>query len=304
MHSTTPPTSPIQLPATTTLTFIGAGNMATSIAGGLIQTGHPASQITLCDPSETSRSRASEALPGAHLLPDCHTAAPANIIVLAVKPQVMQAACNQVRQLDLNNTLILSVAAGITIAQMAQWLNRPSQSLPFAIVRCMPNTPALINEGATGFFVNIHVNSEQKQMALAILSAIGDALEVPTEDDLNSVTALSGSGPAYYFYLMEAMIKAGESMGLSRQTATQLTLKTALGAAKLACSEGSPDPSTLRARVTSPGGTTERALSEFNAANVDQALIGGMQSARDRAIELSRETHDAEGTKNSKESKK
>ncbi len=287
----------VNLPAKTHIAFIGAGNMASSIAGGLIKHNHPADAITLCDPSESSRAKAAERLPGINITTENHKAfAEADVIVLAVKPQIMEAVCRDLSGgvstpgTPKDAKLIISIAAGVTIQQIETWLisGKPNRS-EIAIIRCMPNTPALINEGMTGYFANPQVTEEQKQIATAILMAVGDVVEVAHEDEINTITAVSGSGPAYYFYLMEAMINAGEALGLSRETATRLTLKTAVGAAQLAASPDSPEPATLRAQVTSPGGTTERALETFNAGKVDKTVIDAIKAAHDRAVELARE---------------
>lgn len=281
------------LSPTTRIAFIGAGNMASSIAGGLIQTGLAASQITFCEPSDDTRARAGALLPGVHLTSDNHLAAQSDVIILSVKPQVMETVCTQLLLERANGStdtpMIISVAAGITIQQIAEWLNKGAANIaPLAIVRCMPNTPALVNEGATGYYANEHVSTEQKAFAHAIASAVGLAIELSDESKIDAVTALSGSGPAYFFFLMEAMIEAGQLLGLDQKTAEQLTLKTALGAAKLASDKASPSPDVLRERVTSPKGTTEAAIHHMEQSGMKTTVIEAMKRAFDRAEALSK----------------
>lgn len=265
------------------LAFIGAGNMARAIIGGLLANGYPADHIWATEPDATRLEDLKA--DGLNTTTDNNQAViAADVVVLAVKPQVLKpvseamAASVQQRQ-----PLIVSIAAGILSTSLDRWLGGNC-----AIVRSMPNTPALVQTGATGVFANKQVSSEQRQQTETILDATGITLWVETEDQLDAVTAVSGSGPAYYFLMMEAMIDAGKKLGLSEETATQLTLQTALGAAKMAKSSD-VDPAELRRRVTSPNGTTEQAIKRFLEgglpALVDEALI----ACNDRSVELAKE---------------
>jgi len=205
----------------------------------------------------------------------------ADIVVFAVKPQQMQAVCKQVQAtLQAKQPLVISVAAGIRTTDINRWLGGQA-----TIVRAMPNTPSLIQSGATGLFANKQVSSEQKIQAENILRAAGITIWVNEETLIDSVTALSGSGPAYYFLFMEAMQQAGEQLGLDAEAAKLLTLQTAFGATKMAL-ESQEDLVTLRQNVTSPNGTTEKALQSFEAANLREIVTQAMQAAKQRAEEL------------------
>jgi pyrroline-5-carboxylate reductase len=206
----------------------------------------------------------------------------ASVVVLAVKPQLLQQVCNELSaHLVGKSRLIVSIAAGIRCNTLSKWLN---SELP--IVRCMPNTPAMLQVGATGLFATSNVSSEQRDQAERILRAVGITLWVDSESDIDSVTAVSGSGPAYYFLVMEAMQAAAEKLGLPEDTAKLLTLQTALGAARMAL-ESQDDPATLRQKVTSPGGTTEQAILSFEENGLRDLFEKAMSAARDRSISLS-----------------
>jgi len=264
-----------------TICFIGAGNMAKSLIGGLTASGYPKQNICATDPTEAQRAQVTETL-GIHCYEDNHQAiAKADIVVLAVKPQILQTVCNDIQSsVNLSKPLIISVAAGIETQDIDQWLGSGH-----AIVRTMPNTPALIQTGATGLFANAKVSDQQKSEAEHILRAAGIALWVDQEAMLNVVTALSGSGPAYYFLFMEAMQATGESMGLDERTAKLLTIQTALGAAKMAL-ESTDDCAQLRKNVTSPNGTTEKAIQSFESAGIRDMVANAMQAAKERAEAL------------------
>ncbi len=257
--------------------FIGGGNMARSIIGGLTASSSIAIQV-FDQSTDTLNNLVSDfgitvATSNQQLVEQC------DVVVLAVKPQVMQSVLSE---LDASQTqaIFLSIAAGLKINSLAKWLDND-----VAIIRAMPNTPALVQCGASGLYANKHVSTQQKEYANIIMQATGIALWVDSEDLLDSVTALSGSGPAYFFLVMEAMQAAAEKLGLNTETAKQLTLQTALGAATLA-SQSSDSPATLRRRVTSPGGTTEQAINTL----VDNQLIEifgkAMQAAYDRSKQL------------------
>jgi pyrroline-5-carboxylate reductase len=258
--------------------------MAASIVGGLIESGHPAAGISAADPFPASLERLREIAPVKLCSDNAEAAAGAEVIILAVKPQVMAEATDSIATaVQANGALVISIAAGVTIASMQARLGPQA-----AVVRCMPNTPALLGCGASGLFANIHVSSQQRDYAEHILSAVGITCWVPTEKALNAVTALSGSGPAYFFLFMEAMIDAGCELGLDRDTATALALQTGLGAARMAL-ENDVDLVELRRRVTSPGGTTERAVASFEQEGLRHLVTSAMRAAADRAAEMARE---------------
>ncbi len=264
-----------------TIGFIGAGNMAASLIGGLVARGFAAQQLCAADPNPD----ALQALVQQHGIHACannaEVANRADILLLAVKPQVMKTVLTDLAPFMQAKHLVISIAAGINMTSIEQWLGGTP-----AIVRCMPNTPALVQQGASGLVANAHVNAAQREQAEKILQAVGIALWLDTEAQIDAVTAVSGSGPAYFFLLMEAMIAAGEKMGLAPQVARALTLQTALGAAQMACNS-EVDPAELRRRVTSPGGTTERAIAYFEQQNLRGIVEDALQEASTRSQELS-----------------
>lgn len=262
------------------IAFIGAGNMARSLISGLLAAGTPSTALRAADPDAGQRERLADmAVP---TYEDNDTAVTgADVVVLAVKPQVMGTVLEPLELAP--GQLVVSIAAGLPLAALERWTPPGTP-----IVRCMPNTPALLGAGITGMFANSAVTEAQRETAEAILATAGETLWVPEEALLDAVTAVSGSGPAYFFYLMEAMIEAGTGLGLDRAAATALTLQTAFGAARMAA-EGEDPPATLRANVTSPGGTTERALSILDAAGVRETLTKAISGAAQRAQELAEE---------------
>lgn len=266
---------------TAIITFIGAGNMASSILGGLLESGHRPAALRAADPSADNLERL-RTLGDIELYQDNAAACEgATVVILAVKPQVMDTAMASVRQqVEASNALVISIAAGTTIGTMRAALGDRA-----AIVRCMPNTPALLGAGATALYASEQVDAAQRALADTILAAVGIVQWVPAEVDLDAITALSGSGPAYFFLFMEAMIEAGCAMGLSRECATAMTQQTALGAARMA-REGDVDLVELRRRVTSPGGTTERAVQRFEADGLRDRVRAAMEAARERAAEM------------------
>jgi pyrroline-5-carboxylate reductase len=266
------------------IAFVGAGNMASSIIGGLIASGHSADQISAADPFPASLERLREIAPVAVYSDNTSAVAGADIIMLAVKPQVMAEATDSIAAaVRTRRALVISIAAGVTIDSMQARLG-PSA----AIVRCMPNTPALLGCGASGLFANSQVTDQQADFAQRVLSAVGITCWVDSEPQLDAVTALSGSGPAYFFLLTEAMVDAGVALGLDRDTATILAKQTCLGAARMAL-EGDADLVELRKRVTSPGGTTERAIQSFEQDKLRDVVSRAMHAAAERAVEMSRE---------------
>lgn len=263
--------------------FIGAGNMATALAGGLLAQGWPAPRIWLSD----------QHLPQlqAHAERGCRTTADnaelvaaADIVVLAVKPQVMAAVLQPLAaSVQARRPLIISIAAGLSVASLDAWLGGGQ-----SIVRAMPNTPALVQTGAAGLFAADAVSHAHRQLAERVLSAVGLAIWVEQESLIDAVTAVSGSGPAYFFHLMEAMIAAGVQLGLGEREARALTLQTALGAAQMAIT-ADVGPDELRRRVTSPKGTTEQALRVFQEADFTTLVARAMTACADRGAELAQE---------------
>ncbi len=264
--------------------FIGGGNMAARIIGGLLASGVTAENIWASDPSTESLSKLTT-------LGEIHTGkdnnaviAAVDVVVLAVKPQIMKTVAGDIASaVQQYKPLLVSIAAGITSDSLNNWLGGKT-----AIVRCMPNTPALLQCGATALFANATVSPAQRQQAERILSAVGLSQWVEQETQLDAVTAVSGSGPAYFFLLMEAMQTSGENMGLSADQARQLTLQTALGAARMAL-ESDVDTAELRRRVTSPNGTTERAIGIFEQGGLRELVEQALQGAKQRSEELAKE---------------
>ncbi len=263
------------------LAFIGAGNMARSLIGGLIADGWDPACISVSDP-DPDQLAAVAALFGTSSAKDNATAVEnSELVVLAVKPQVMREVARELAAtVQAGRPLVVSIAAGIRSDDLQRWLGGDC-----ALVRCMPNTPALVQSGATAMFANRSVNDDQKALAENILRAVGLTLWVDDETRMDAVTALSGSGPAYFFYVIEALQEAGQSLGLDDKTARLLALQTAFGAAKMAL-ESRDDPATLRQRVTSPGGTTEKALSVLEQGGLHTLFHDALKAARDRSREL------------------
>lgn len=263
------------------LAFIGAGNMASAIIGGLIRQGFPAERISAADPSEAALARLAETCGIRTSTDNTETLNGADTVLLAVKPQVMKQVLAPLSGLlQQEKPLIISIAAGIRIDSLSHWAGA---DLP--IVRCMPNTPALIGQGMTALYANNAVSPAQHQRAEAILAAVGRTLWLDEEAQIDAVTAVSGSGPAYVFLLMEAMQAAGEHLGLNPAIARQLVQQTVLGSAGLAA--GSAEPAAqLRRNVTSPGGTTERALAVLEAAGLRDTVQQALSAAANRSREL------------------
>lgn len=263
------------------LTFIGAGNMAKAIIGGLIAQGYDPKKITATGPRIENLQKIADEFSVNISTDNISATRDADVIILAVKPQMLKQVATELSSAVKHQPLIISLAAGITTESLQRWLYGN-----LSIVRSMPNTPSQVLLGATGLFANAAVSNEQKNIANEILSAVGIVSWVEQENLINTVTAVSGSGPAYYFLLMEAMIDAAIEQGLSRETATALTLQTALGAATLA-SKSELDVSELRRRVTSPKGTTEQAILSFEKDQLRETVNRAMQACRHRAEELS-----------------
>lgn len=262
--------------------FIGAGNMAQAIMGGLIKSGTPRSAIWATARSDANRKQL-EADFRVNVTEDNVAAVEAcRIVVLAVKPQMMFGVCEKIAPYT-KGKLIISVAAGITCNALSKWLGENT-----AIIRCMPNTPSLIGQGASGLYANNHVNTLQRQAAQAILEATGKTLWVENEDLMHAVTATSGSGPAYFFLFLEAMTDAATAQGLDPATAKELAIQTAIGAAELA-KQSSDDLATLRKKVTSPGGTTEQAILSFEQNQLRDSVKQAMDACANRSKTMAEE---------------
>jgi len=259
------------------LTFIGAGNIAYAIVGGLIQHGHQPGSITVCDPSPEQLARFSEL--GVRSTGDNgQGVASADVVIFSVKPNVVETVTRSLAD-SLQGKLIVSVAAGITCSSIQAWLGANGP-----VVRCMPNTPALVGRGMTGLFATADVSEAQRQDAEEIMRAVGLCRWFDQESDLDAVTAISGSGPAYFFYLVELLQQAAESLGLSPDAAAELVKQTALGAAEMV--QGGAIAADLRVQVTSPGGTTQAALETMMAAGLEETIYAATKAARDRSVEL------------------
>lgn len=271
---------------TATIGFLGAGNMAGAIINGMLASGFAAQRIQVCDRNEPKR--ADFARKGLTATADpAELVAACDILVLAVKPQVLKAVLEPLAPAyQSRRPLVVSVAAGVSAASIDRWLGGNS-----AIVRTMPNTPSLVMTGATGLFANNRVRAAERDAVQQMFDGIGTTLWVENETDLHAVTATSGSAPAYFFRFMEAMQKAAEQQGLQADSARALIVQTALGAAKLVQQTGEM-PAELRRKVCSPNGTTERAIQSFEADNLDAVVDRAMQACRVRSIELSEELAD------------
>jgi pyrroline-5-carboxylate reductase len=261
------------------ITFLGGGNMGAAIIGGLVARGFAAADITVIEPAADARERLSARF-GVAVRGAAGPGLPAaDALVLAVKPQQMREAVKPLLPLD-PSTVVVTIAAGIRIADLSRWLGGHA-----AIVRAMPNTPALVHAGVAGLYAAPAVGPEGRARAGQLLGAVGETVWLPREEDLDAVTAVSGSGPAYVFYFIEALEQAGREMGIAPEAARALALGTFLGAAKLAKERGE-DPAALRAQVTSKGGTTERALGEMEGAALKARFVEAVKAACARSREL------------------
>ena len=266
----------------TPIAFIGGGNMARSLIGGLIAGGSDPNHIWVAEPNADQRELLRGRF-GVHAGADNpDIAAKADVVVLAVKPQVLQGVARQLAPtIQARQPLVISIAAGVREPDLRRWLGGGS----LALVRTMPNTPALVGSAASTLFANEFVSEERRQQAESLLRAVGVTVWVDNESLMDTVTALSGSGPAYFFLLMEALEQASVALGLDADTARLLTLQTAFGAAKMAL-ESAESPATLRVRVTSPGGTTEQALAILRDGGMEPLVVRALEAARHRSREL------------------
>ncbi len=262
--------------------FLGAGNMASSLIGGILADGYDPSSITACDINREQLEKLRQRFAIGISNDNSAAAHNADIVILAVKPQVMRELCRGISGLAQNpQQLFVSIAAGVPTGAIDDWLGTGR-----AIVRSMPNTPALLQLGATGLFANAAVNDSQREWAQQIVSAVGIYVWVEDEADLDAVTAISGSGPAYFFYFIELLEAAGVRLGLPRETAAKLARQTAYGAASMA---RDADVVELRAQVTSKKGTTEQAILSFQEQGLDRVVENATAAAHRRALELARE---------------
>ena len=266
------------------ISFIGGGNMAQALISGLISCGVKPSLITVADPNSEAREQlAAKGLNTVDPTADAKAAViNADIVVLAVKPQVMKAVVSGFADV-LDKQLVISVAAGLSTALLSNMLGGYSN-----IVRAMPNTPAMIQMGATGLYGTDDISAEQKQLATAVMEASGLVMWVDNEEHMHAVTAVSGSAPAYMFYFIESMVDGAVALGLDKEQASALAMQTMLGAAKMAL--GSEDaPSELRRKVTSPNGTTQAAIESMQANDISRQIAEAMQACYDRSQALSEE---------------
>jgi pyrroline-5-carboxylate reductase len=261
------------------IAFLGGGNMATALIGGLIAKGHDPRSITAVDVSPAARERlAAQHGVRVSTAPDAATQA-AQTLVLAVKPQDLRSALASVAA-SMRGKLVVSIAAGIRLEAISRWLEGHRK-----IVRCMPNTPALIGAGIAALYALPEVSAQERTRAERILGAVGEVVWVPEERLLDPVTAVSGSGPAYVFWFIEQLARSGERLGLAPEVSAKLALHTVLGAAKLAAASAE-GPAELRARVTSKGGTTEAALRVFEEERLAERFMRALEAASRRGAEL------------------
>ncbi|CAK0773123.1 Pyrroline-5-carboxylate reductase [Gammaproteobacteria bacterium] len=265
----------------TKISFIGGGNMARSLLGGLIAGGFNPTRLCVADPGEDQRELVQARFGVRAVVSNEEVAQIADVLVLAVKPQILKSVAQSLAPLvQENRPLVISIAAGVRSGDLDRWLGGG-----VSLVRTMPNTPALVQSGATALYARSEVTAKQRSQAESVMRAVGLTLWVEDEDLLDSVTALSGSGPAYFFLMMEILEQAAIAQGLPKSVSHLLTLQTAFGAAKMAL-ESEEDLSILRARVTSRGGTTERAIEVLESGGLSSLFSSALDAARTRSQEL------------------
>jgi pyrroline-5-carboxylate reductase len=271
--------------------FIGGGNMTRAIAAGLIESHYPADDLLIAEPAIEQRAVLDRDLPGVVIEEsNADVAARAGTLVLAVKPQVMRDVCVALADtVQEARPLIISVAAGIRSDDIDAWLGGN-----LAVVRVMPNQPALLRLGASGLFANARTSAEEKERASRIMSAVGHVVAVSSDADIDAVTAISGTGPAYFYLLIDMMIRAAQEFGLDAQAAQILTIETAKGAAAIADAEDET-MSSLIERVRSPGGTTTAAFDSLESDHVRDIFARAFEAARDRAVALADEANSSKG---------
>ncbi|OJI99478.1 hypothetical protein ASPVEDRAFT_26290 [Aspergillus versicolor CBS 583.65] len=269
------------------LAFLGGGNMASAIIGGLLNQGINKQNITVSEPWEVNRNKMAEL--GVNTTTSNVTAGgQADLIILAVKPQVAKTVCQELSEAWATRSslpVVVSIAAGITLESMQQWV-RTADGRSAHLVRVMPNTPALVGEGASGLFASQDVTAEEKELVGSLLQSVSKATEwVDKEELLDVVTGLSGSGPAYFFAMVEHLVASATALGLPAEQATRLATQTCLGAGRMM--KDSPDtPTQLRKNVTSPNGTTHAALETFKELNFEEIVDKAVKAATSRAAEL------------------
>jgi pyrroline-5-carboxylate reductase len=262
--------------------LIGGGNMSRALVGGLLKRGLEPAQVTVGEPGETTRAALARDLGVRTTADNAAAVAQARIVVLAVKPQIIgEVARRLAPALQATRPLVISVAAGVRTTELARWVGA---NVP--LVRAMPNRPALVGLGATGLYANPQLGETERSLAGGLMAATGLVVWVPRESDLELVTALSGSGPAYFFRLAQLMAEAGAAMGLDPTVARQLAAQTLAGAGALVATEQKPDLALMSAQVASKGGTTEAALNRFEALGFDQLVGAAMLAAAERGREL------------------
>ena len=265
-----------------TIAFVGGGNMAQAIIRGLINAGHPASRLKVSDPDTKQRAVLADIHSDLVVTDDNSVAISAtDIVVLAVKPQIMATVAKQVAaDIDTKSPLIISIAAGTTLASLTEWLGNNTP-----IVRVMPNQPALIGAGMSGLCATDNLDAANRDLASYVMAAAGEISWFASEADMDSVTAISGSGPAYFYLVMEILQEVAEEFGFDALTARQLSVQTALGASQVA-NHTDEELALLREKVTSPGGTTAAAIAALEAAEIRAIFRTALQAARSRSIEL------------------
>jgi len=265
------------------ITFIGAGNMAGSIISGLVKDGYPADFICASDPCIENTQKLTEqyAIQGSQDNAQCVNHS--EVVVLAVKPQIMVTVCQSLIEqgVDFSDKLVISIAAGISAARLQSLLGENT-----AVIRSMPNTPALLQKGMTGLFASKQVCEQDKSFAGELMASVGETVWVEDEAMINAVIAASGSAPAYFFLFMEAMQSKAMAMGFDEQQARLLVLQSALGSAEMVKQNPDISLSTLRENVTSKGGTTAQALRTFNELALSETVAKAMQAAADRGLEM------------------
>ena len=272
----------------TVIGFIGAGNMAYALIKGLLSNGFDAKNINVSDSNEELLINRQSELKITTYSDNNSLLDNSDIVVFAVKPQVLSIVCLQLKNKVKPNHLFVSIVAGIRGNDINRWLGGN-----FALVRTMPNTPALFQSGVTGLFANDLVSNQQKELVTSILSSVGECFWVDDEKLIDAITAISGSGPAYFFLLMQSITQAATALGLDEKTANSLSVQTSLGASLMATKSGK-DSKTLRKEVTSPNGTTQAAIESFQDQNFEGIVAAATRAAYDRARELSNDLGDVE----------
>ncbi len=267
--------------------FIGGGNMTRAIAGGLVESGYDAADILISEPIADTRDSLRQGLPGATIrASNDEVAANANCVVLSVKPQVLPEVCTALANtIQRSRPMIISIAAGVRSGDIDSWLGGG-----LAVVRVMPNQPALLRLGVSGLYANERTSRAERERAAEIMAAVGKVVQVSSEAEIDAVTAVSGSGPAYFFLLIDILANVAVELGINADAARVLAIETAIGAAALALSENE-SMDALIARVRSPGGTTAAALDSLDAADVRAIFANAITTARDRAVVLADEAH-------------